>query len=100
MGFLSFKQKAKPKTFTYVPQYYDERQERLDKLMKDFDADDEDSIEAMKARIKMGYDKTAVVYDKAQMGKRLRRKSNIRVLLIIAVLLFGILYILNMAPTS
>lgn len=88
MGLIGgFGRTAKPKTFTYIPQYYDERKERLDNLMRDFDADSEESTEAMKARIKMSYTSRPYYYDKTNTASKLRRKSNFRVFVIIAVLL-------------
>lgn len=99
MGLIGLGKRPRPKEFTYVPQYYDERKERLDNLMRDFDADSEDSVEAMKARIKMGYSSRPYYYDKENTGSKLRKKSNMRVLLIMAVLIISaVLYLSKFGP--
>ncbi len=82
-----FGRREKPTGFNYIPQFYDERKEKLDNLMKDYNTTDEASMEAMKARIKMGYSSRPYYYDKNNTGSKLRRKSNMRVMLIIAILL-------------
>ena len=87
MGLIGYGRKERPKEFLYIPRYYDEGKERLDNLMKEFDADSEESAEAMKARIKMGYSSRPYYYDKLNTASKIRRKSNIRTLIIIFILL-------------
>lgn len=95
MGLLGFGKRSRPQGFKYIPQFYDEKKERLDNLMNDYDATDEKSLEAMKARIKMGYSSRPYYYDKNNTASKIRRKSNIRIFIIIAVLLLFVLYVLG-----
>lgn len=95
MGLLGFGKRSRPQGFNYVPRFYDEKKERLDNLMNDYDATDEQSLEAMKARIKMGYSSRPYYYDKNNTASKIRRKSNIRIFIIIAALLILVLYVLG-----
>ena len=89
MRLFGSSRRVQPKTFTYVPQYYDEKKERLENLLKDANAEDEESTAAMKARIKMGFTSRPYYYDKQNSASKIRRQSNIRVLLIFAILLIA-----------
>lgn len=75
-----------PKQFNYIPQYYDERKERLDNLLEE-SKDEEANIAAMKARVKMSYSSRPYYYDKNQSVSKARKKSNIRILMIFLVLI-------------
>ncbi len=95
MRFLGLGKRARPQGFTYIPQFYDEQKERLENLMSEYNATDDESLEAMKARIKMGYSSRPYYYDKANTASKIRRKSNIRVSIIVAIMLIFVLYVLG-----
>jgi hypothetical protein len=95
MRFFGLGKRSQPQGFNYIPQHYDEQKERLDNLMQDYDETDEESLNAMKARIKMGFSSRPYYYDKNNTASKIRRKSNIRISIIIAVLLLFVLYVLG-----
>lgn len=86
---------VKPREFNYIPQYYDERKERLEDLLKEADPNDEESTKAMKARIKMGFSSRPYYYDKLNTASKVRRKSNIRTLIIVLILLVVVVVYLS-----
>jgi len=95
MRFLGLGKRVQPKEFLYIPQYYDEKKERLDNMLSEADPNDEGGADAMKARIKHSLSYRPYYYDKNRTASQLRKKANIRTL-IIAIILFGIiLFILN-----
>lgn len=100
MRFFGLGKRATPQGFKYIPQFYDERKERLNNMMAENNASDEQSLEAMKARIKLSYSSRPYYYDKNNTASKLRRKSNIRVLIIIAIILFLIVFGLGSVGTS
>ena len=88
--------RVKPKTFTYIPQFYDERKERLDNLIADADSDQPKDTRAIKARIQMGFSSRPYYYDKTNSASKLRRKSNIRTLgIFLVLLLIALIYLGN-----
>jgi hypothetical protein len=92
MRFLGLGRRTGTQGFNYIPQFYDEKKEKLENFMKDYDTTDDESLEAMKARIKMGYTSRPYYYDKNNTASKIRRKSNIRILIIIAVLLLLVIF--------
>jgi len=92
MRFFGMGKRSRPQGYNYIPQFYDEQKERLENMMKDHDASDDDAMKAMKARIKLGYSSRPYYYDKDNTASKIRRKSNIRVFIIIAVLLILVVF--------
>lgn len=92
MRFLGAGKRSQPQGFNYIPQFYDEQKERLENMMQDHDTSDDESMKAMKARIKLGFTSRPYYYDKDNTASKIRRKSNIRVFLIIAVLLILVVF--------
>lgn len=91
MALFSFFKTKKPKRFNFIPRYYDAKKERLQEIIDRHKEDSKDNPEAMKSRIKHGFQTRGLVdfgYE-----SRLRKKSN-RTLLIVMVSLFVITYLL------
>lgn len=80
MGFLG--NNRKPKPFGFIPRFYDEQKEELEKRMKSID--NPDDIDMAKDRIKSGL--RATYRGDAGYKKKQTKKANMRLLYIIVVL--------------
>jgi len=96
MGFLSFGKRPKHRTFDYIPRYYDpekeELQERLRKYKTDPDAQS-NSAELAKQRIRGGFRRNSRASSEAT--KIANRRSNMRLLMVLASLLLMSIYFIN-----
>ena len=95
MRFLGFGRRVQPREFLYIPQHYDEKKERLENMLNEADPNDEGGAEAMKARIKHSLSYRPYYYDKNRTAATMRKKANIRTLIIMAVLVVLVLLFLN-----
>ena len=93
MRIFGFGMREKPKVFTYVPQFYDERKERLESMLEDANAVDEAGAEAMKTRIKHSLAYRPYYYDKTNTVGKARKKANIRTTVIAFILIIIVFYI-------
>jgi hypothetical protein len=94
MGFYLFRT-PKPRRFNHVPIYYNESKERLEEMKKNalFEAGKLPSEEYkpnFKGKFRRGWYQTPY-----EAGKAETRKSNLRLVLIIGILLFAAYLILN-----
>ncbi len=92
---LSFGSKVKPKIFDYKPRYYDPAKEELEERIKKYKDTGEISvdIENLKSRIKSGL---RMKYNGDPSAKsKATRQSNLRLLYIIAVLIFAAYIIMS-----
>ena len=76
MGFRFFMKTRLPKTFQYQPLYYDERKESLEKLVERVKAEEKGKIPSQHE----------IKFDRKHGVSQTNRKSNIRIMVIIAVL--------------
>ena len=89
----SFFRLAKNKQFNYMPRYYNEQKEemkkRKERIAREIDAENDSSgekrIPLMKGQIRNYYQQNSKTY---------KRKSNIRVLVILVILLFLAYYLI------
>ena len=92
MGLFSFGSRSKPKPFGFIPRYYDKDKEDLEARLSKYNKDI-DTAELMKSRIRTGFllksggDRAA--------HKAASRKSNFRLIMIIATLVLIVIYILQ-----
>ena len=96
MRLLGFGSRVKPNKFLYIPQHYDEKQERLDALLDEADASDEGGVASAKARIKHSLSYRPYYYDKHSTAKSSRKKANIRTLIIIFCLILLFFFFLQL----
>lgn len=85
MGFFSFNKRIKHRTFDYTPRYYDPEKEALKERIDQYSGE-QGEINNTKNRIKIGL-RQKYRADQ-QFKKSLQRKSNLRLLMIIIILLF------------
>ena len=92
---IRFMKVNRNKKFDYTPRYYDERKERLDKLVKRYQKDDQqlDTSSAeyrakIKARIEQNWELNSATASHS-------RAANIRLILILGALLLAAYYILD-----
>lgn len=95
MRFLGLGKRVQPKEFLYIPQFYDEKKERLENMLSEVDPNDEGGADAAKARIKHSLSYRPFYYDKNRTASQMRKKANIRTLIIAIILMVAILFILN-----
>lgn len=83
---IGFGNRVKPKSFGFVPRYYDPAKEELEERLKKYkqSEDTSDNVENMKNRIKTGL--RMKHYGNPGVRTSAVRKSNIRLLFIICVL--------------
>ena len=85
MGLFSFNKRIKHRRFDYTPRYYDPEKEALKERIEQYKGD-QSELNKTKSRIKSGLRQK---YRADQEYKKsLQRKSNVRLLLIIIILLF------------
>lgn len=84
MAFFSFFKAPKHQHFKYVPRYYDPRKERLEEILGKANGEDLDETERAKARISRSFRSRSTSGEFAQKS---RRRSNMLLLGIIAILL-------------
>jgi len=85
MGLFSFNKRIKHRRFDYTPRYYDPEKEALKERIEQYSGDQGDLNKA-KSRIKSGLRQK---YRADQSYKKaLQRKSNVRLIMIILILLF------------
>jgi hypothetical protein len=86
--------RQEPKRFSYRPRIYDERRERLEKRKKEI----EEELK-FEQRVKENPDVQRLEYERDNYlrfeRKRQSRQSNIRLVIILAVLIFGTLLLLR-----
>ena len=83
MALFSFGKRPKPKKFGFKPRFYDQDKEELQARLAKYDKD-MDNVELIKTRIKSGF-----AYNSRGNNESYRtasRKSNFRLLIIIAVI--------------
>jgi len=97
MGFLSFGKRPKHRSFDYIPRYYDpekeEMQERLKRYKRSENQSDGNNAELAKQRIRGGFRRNSRASSEAT--KIANKKSNMRLLMIIATLLLITYYFIN-----
>jgi len=96
MRILGFGRRVRPKEFLYIPQHYDEQKERLEEMLSEADPNDEGGAEAVKARIKHSLSYRPYYYDKNNTASKLRKKANIRTLIISFILIGVFFYFLSL----
>ena len=89
MGFLNFGKRIKNRSFDYIPRYYDQDKEELEKRLKRYKPT-EGSTELAKERIKGGFRRKYQVKD--EYTSKTQKRSN-RILLITLVVLLFVTYI-------
>ncbi len=97
MGFLGFGKRTKHRSFDYIPRYYDpekeELQERLRRYKSTESTADNNNTELAKQRIRGGFRRNSRASSEAT--KIANKKSNMRLLMIIATLLLITYYFIN-----
>ena len=97
MGFLSFGKRPKHRSFGYIPRYYDPEKEELDRRFKHYRKPDGnvgvDDTELSKERIRGSFRRNSRASSEAI--KIAKRRSNMRLLMIIATLLLITYYFIN-----
>lgn len=86
---IGFGKGIKPRTFDYVPRFYDPAKEELQERLKKYQSTEnaEDTLDSLKGRIRTGM--RMKHYGEASSRSALTKKSNIRLMYIIFVLLFA-----------
>lgn len=97
MGFLGFGKRTKHRSFDYIPRYYDPEKEELEARLKQYKKTDTPSegndTELAKQRIRGSFKRNSRASSEAT--KIANRKSNMRLLMIIATLLLITYYFIN-----
>ncbi|MFZ1750539.1 MAG: hypothetical protein WAU01_10115 [Saprospiraceae bacterium] len=85
---LGFGKRPKPRTFGFIPRYYDPDKEELEERLNKYKTtgDEAKDIDNMKSRIKSGM--RLKYYGDANYKSSLVRRSNFRLIYIIVILLF------------
>lgn len=91
MAIFSFFNTQKPKQFNFKPRHYDERQEKLDEIIARNKQENISDPDAMKSRIKAGFQTRGAV-DRSYESS-IRRRSN-RTLLITMIVLVVLSFLL------
>lgn len=89
MGFLNFGKRIKNRSFDYVPRFYDQDKEELEKRLKRYKPQEGD-MELTKERIRGGFRRKYQVKD--DYTSKSQRRSN-RILMITLVVLILITYV-------
>jgi len=94
MKFQFLNKTFKNKQYDYVPRYYDERKERLALKKKQFEKLEDNSLNAedRKSILRSNMQST---WSRAQNSQKQKQTSNLRVLLLIAILIFLGYFIFN-----
>ena len=85
MGF--FNNRSKHRTFDFIPRFYDPEKEKYLERRKKYGDEDIDETELMKQRIKSGFKVKGRKVEPQYRSKRVK-KSNIRLLIVLAALIF------------
>ena len=85
MSFIRFGKRIKNRSFDYVPRYYDQEKEELEKRMKRYRSKPGDT-ELSKERIRGGFRKTYRVKD--DYTSRTKKRSNLILLATLIILIF------------
>jgi hypothetical protein len=93
MSIFGFGSKVKPKPFGYKPRYYDPDKEEMEARLAKY-RKQADSLNGMKERISTGLRRRAGK-DAENIYQRESRKSNVRVLIILGLLIFATYLILK-----
>jgi len=96
MGFLSFGKRPKHRSFGYIPRYYDPEKEELQQrlnLYKQSELPADGNTELAKQRIRGSFRRNSRASSEAT--KIANKKSNMRLLMIIATLLLITYYFIN-----
>lgn len=90
---IGFGNRVKPKTFEYIPRYYDEAKEELKQRLSMYDdsVNEEQSMEQIKGRIKSGL--RMKHYGDPSVRATATKQSNFRLVIIIATL-FMVTYLI------
>lgn len=91
MAFFSFGKRVRNQRFTYLPRYYDPAKEDLESRLRM--ASDEASPELTKMRIKDGLRRRSK--GAKEIEKKSNKRSNIRLLLIVGILVLVTYYFLT-----
>lgn len=91
MGFFGFGKRVKNQRFDYIPRYYDPAKDRLQERLKM--ASDEATPELTKMRIKDGFKRKS--RGNKELERSIKLKSNIRLMIIIAMLILITYYLLS-----
>ena len=89
MGFLNFGKRIKNRSFDYIPRYYDQEKEELEKRLKRYKSSEGDT-ELTKERIRGGFRRKYQAKD--DYSSRSQKRSN-RILLITLTVLIILTYI-------
>jgi len=97
MGFLSFGKRPKHRSFDYIPRYYDPEKEEMQQRLKRYKQTESQAnvgdAELAKQRIRGGFRRNSRASSEAT--KIANRRSNLRLLMIIAILLLVTFYFIN-----
>lgn len=96
MGFLSFGKRPKHRKFDYIPRYYDPDKEELQERLRQYKTNtavNSDDTELAKQRIRGGFRRNSRTNTEAM--RIANRKSNMRLLLVLATLLLMSIYFIN-----
>ena len=85
MAFLRFGKRVKNRTFDYVPRYYDQDKEELEKRLKRYKPKEGDT-ELTKQRIRGGFRRKYQVKD--DYTSRTQKRSNLILLATLVILIF------------
>ena len=86
MAFLRFGKKIKNRSFDYMPRYYDQEKEELEKRLSRYKKTQSDDTELTKERIRGSFRKTYRVKD--EYTSRTQKRSNYILLGTLLVLIF------------
>lgn len=96
MSFFGFGKRTRHRKFDYVPRFYDPQKEELEERLRQYktepDAKSNDT-ELVKQRIRGGFKRNSRASSEA--AKIANKKSNMRLLVILATLLLMTIYFLN-----
>lgn len=95
MGFLSFGKRPRHRKFDYIPRYYNAEKEDLKERLRIYkkDPNEEGNTELAKQRIRGGFRRNSRAASEAT--RIANRKSNMRLLMILATLLLMTVYFIN-----
>ena len=91
-GLNAFKKGNKYREFDYIPRYYDERKERLDKRMQEIKVD-LNHDEKLQHRREMDFRESAKEKWQGEGFEKQNRNSNIRLIVILGLLIMAMVYL-------
>ena len=97
MAFLKFGKRIKNRSFDYVPRFYDQEKEELEKRLSRYRKPDDDNTELTKERIRGSFRKTYRVKDE-YTSKTQKRSNYILLGTLVLLIFFTYIFLMQYLP--